>query len=419
VPTFDFSGTPGFSMEAFAAMFMAQGWLPPGAAAPANGFHGYTIDPNLRLSDRMTDFLNLVRQKKTSRSRVVDYAATLHIFKELVGDLPLAELKPSHTDVFLEAMRVWPSHASKRREFRNMEAPAVVRKAQMLRQTPIDLRTQQQHVGRLRAFFIYLERRHEIRPDLLRGIRLVTKKSPTNRSRLPFDEAQLDTIFASPQITGTDEPFKFWLPMLALYTGARVRELAQLYVDDVSERDGDWFISIAQNRPGQRLKNLQSERMVPVHNRLIAAGFLEYVEDARRAGLVRLFPGLNWQAANGPGDQVSDWFNRTLRKQIGIQGWELTFHSFRHCFATFASRSQVRDILIEELLGHDTGHSTLNTYYVGLSHLKEKRRALNLIAFPPLIHTVYRRGRFDRVFHQATRAQARAAQIASVYPASP
>ncbi len=40
----------------------------------------------------------------------------------------------------------------------------------------------------------------------------------------------------------------------------------------------------------RRIKNVQSERSLPIHPELIRLGFLDYIADARRAGQLMLFP---------------------------------------------------------------------------------------------------------------------------------
>ena len=43
--------------------------------------------------------------------------------------------------------------------------------------------------------------------------------------------------------------------MLGLYTGARVNEIAQIYLDDVREISGVWGIFLWKSSRGQKIKN--------------------------------------------------------------------------------------------------------------------------------------------------------------------
>jgi len=78
----------------------------------------------------------------------------------------------------------------------------------------------------------------------------------------------------------------FWLPIAALFTGARQAELAGLRVSNVQELEGVPLLFIVVNRrAGKRIKTKASERVVPVHPELVKLGFLNYV--AERAKLLQ------------------------------------------------------------------------------------------------------------------------------------
>jgi len=382
---------------------------------------GFVTHPYARqsalLSERAPTFLRYVHQKTTSRSTVCDTVMTLRMFIELVGDKRLCDITVDDTDRFLQALSVWPVHATKRREFRQMRAPEVLNKARLLRTTSLTLRTQQKHIDRLRMFFRWLEHRHEIRPDLLFGIRLYKRGQDVGLHREPFSESDLQLIFDVHRRTTFETPFMFWAPLLGLYQGLRVNELAQLYVDDVQQLGGRWCLDITRDRPGQRLKNRQSRRCIPLHPVLIQCGFLDFVQQARLWRRTTLFPGVVW-GENGPGDTVGDWFNRTyLRKRCGINTPTRTFHSFRHCFATFGERSKVLDTRLALLLGHSAGQSVLRVHYVKLATPADLSGDLNAIVFPKIEHPKYVPETYEKAFARADLEESRQARLDAVYGA--
>ena len=55
---------------------------------------------------------------------------------------------------------------------------------------------------------------------------------------------------------------KFWLPLLALYHGARLEEFADLYGRDFGRDDGTWFIHIRESEDRRRKKRLPDGRKV-------------------------------------------------------------------------------------------------------------------------------------------------------------
>lgn len=85
-------------------------------------------------------------------------------------------------------------------------------------------------------------------------------------SREAFSEEELCKIFSAQWfMTGkgdktkagtyrTFQPFHYWLPLLGLYTGARINELAQLHLRDIGKDGEVWYIDINRKTPDKSLK---------------------------------------------------------------------------------------------------------------------------------------------------------------------
>ncbi|MDF4024649.1 site-specific integrase [Luteibacter sp. PPL201] len=391
-------------------------WHYPQAHYPQSPHAGaFVIQSDVTLSDRYPVYVDYLRQKQTSRGCTIGGLWTLRLLTELVGDKRLCELGPADMDVFLQAIRVWPLHASKRREYRLMRAPAIVRKAVRLNDKPIDISTQQRHIDLLRTFFRWLEARHEVVPGLLKGVRLFSSTDDRGQRRFPFSPVELKCLFDPRHDATFTKPHQYWARFLAYYQGLRVNELSQLYVDDIVNLDGTWCIDVTRDRPGQRLKNAYSRRTLPVHPELLANGFLDFVEQARRWGRVTLFPGLVW-GENGPGDAVSDWFNRNFRrKTCGITGKGKVFHSFRHNFATVGERSGLSDARIAIMLGHSSGDSVLRKHYVLKLSVDETKESMARMTFMPLTHAPYVPEQYETAFESAAKDEERFTRIEQVY----
>src|SRR3546814_15952878 len=84
---------------------------------------------------------------------------------------------------------------------------------------------------------------------------------------------------------------RFWVPLIGAFAGLRLEEACQLRVEDIAEIEGLPCFFVRRGRE-QILKNAQSEREVPIHRALIAAGFLDHVAELKRRGEDRLLPEL-------------------------------------------------------------------------------------------------------------------------------
>ncbi len=210
------------------------------------------------------------------------------------------------------------------------------------------------------------------------------------KSRLPFELEELQKIFSGPVYQRGFKPRPglgqacHWLPLLALFTGARLEELAQLEVADI-EPDPvvGHRISIRHDvERGQRIKNLNSIRDIPVHPRLVRLGFLEYV---RSCGAGPLFPALRPDRYGRRGTVFSTWFGRYL-DDIGVRSPSRVFHSFRH---TFIQRAKERVDVVpvevrEAIVGHLSARHIEMVYGQRLYPIEPQMKALRHIDWPQL-----------------------------------
>jgi len=130
----------------------------------------------------------------------------------------------------------------------------------------------------------------------------------------------------------------YWLPLLALYHGARLAEVAGLEVADVEDWDQGLLMHIRENTIRPRLKHRKrSERSVLIHPKLIELGFKEYVTSARIAKVMALFPSFARPATFG--EEFVEHVKSLLSPKPGrIVG----MHCFRHSWET-ARRSARMD----------------------------------------------------------------------------
>lgn len=402
----------GMEIEANGAEDHARALEALAAAKPLFASTAPTLPAGM-LSARIETFLSQFKSKGRSATNLLDTTFTLGLFLSLVGDKELAAVDSSDLDKFVAALEIWPSNASKKALFRGLTAPEIVAKATALPDVPrLAVRTKEKHLDRLRVFFGYCIKRKFLRDNPADGLGFTSKSQDGEQTRQPFNTEDLRQLFDRAHNTArATQPHKHWGPELGLYTGARVNEIAQLLVTDVEKIEGIWglhLVGLAAAR--KRVKNTASRRFLPLHPLLIEAGFLDYVEDVKAAGFPHVFPGLPW-GVNGPGDAVSDWFNRTYRKACGITDPAKTFHSFRHTFASLAERSSLTEQRIARLTGHKGDKSVLRSHYIKPATLAEREADLKKIKFPKLPEIpVYKRGHFKPWFHRVKVLAARKAR---------
>ena len=205
----------------------------------------------------------------------------------------------------------------------------------------------------------------------------VTIKNPdkARNKRLPFDLPALTKIFAGPvhaegaRPAGGKGEAAYWLPLLALFSGARLEELGQLRPRDIREMDypdadgviqRGWFISLTEDSAGDtdtdtRLKNAASERIVPVHPELQRLGLIEFVNAAIEGKRARLFPLLKPNIYGRLSAKWGEWFSPYMRVTCGVTDKRMVFHSFRHTFKQYARSASMIEGVQRQIMGHSPG----------------------------------------------------------------
>lgn len=170
--------------------------------------------------------------------------------------------------------------------------------------------------------------------------------------REPFTLDHLRDIFSTDGIFGVTKQVggggyhaRVWIPLLAVYSGARLDELGSLLLSDI-------LLEPVPHYHVCHAKNQKSIRDIPLHPQLIDLGFLDYVEAIRAAGHERLWPNLRSASRKVDDSEVmGKWFNRFIRTKLRFPP-SLVFHSFRHTFKDLCRNAMIPKDLHQALTGH-------------------------------------------------------------------
>jgi integrase len=283
----------------------------------------------------------------------------LRYFEEVVGgDTPLRSVTKDDVRRYREALEKLPARAGSTLKYRGKTLAEI-----LATNDPPGLGSGQintyvrRNVGGL---FNWAVRMDYVEKNIAQGMTRKVRKDARD-DRDVFTDADLASIFSADfaNLRRGSRPEDFWLPLLMLHTGARNEEIAQLATDDVEEIDGVLCIQIRADHSWQQLKTPGSRRKVPVHPVLVKLGFLDYVEQVRRARHERVFPLLS-KGPNRFHDAASRRFNRRLRA-LGING-KKSAYSLRHTFGTRLRDVDVQPETISELMGHAHQTMTMGRY---------------------------------------------------------
>jgi integrase len=291
---------------------------------------------------------------------LIDYERAIKLFTELHGDMPVAQIRRPQARQFREALQEVP-----RQRTGKLLKALLPELAQWGREhteaQKIGAGTVNKLLGGVQAVCRWARKEHMMPDDWadpFADMRLEEDES----ARAPFDIGELQAVFGAPVFTKGERPkggqgeAAFWLPLLALFTGARLSELAGLRVSDVTPNEIIGAVSIyikADRKAGRTLKTKVSERFVPVHAQLIELGFLDYVAQAKARGhKAWLFPQVAPETTGAAA--FSKWFGRHIGAH-GVTDTAKVFHSFRHNFVDALRVAAVSDEVNRALVGHSNG----------------------------------------------------------------
>lgn len=214
-----------------------------------------------------------------------------------------------------------------------------------------------------------LEDGYGIQAKKLNKAFVMPKGKATRSSRRAFTVEELKTLFDG-RVYAEDahkEPWQFWVPLIALFSGMRLEEICQLHLDDIREVEGVWCFDINSN--GEKtVKTEAGERLVPIHAFLLdSLNLLGFVSEMRKrqsyapAHKQRLFPSLLPTTKRGNvGDAVTKWFLR-YRRECAVgenkgRTSDVVFHSFRHTVVNQLLAHKRADLrLVQKVVGHEAG----------------------------------------------------------------
>lgn len=312
-------------------------------AAPTGAKHG-----ERRFSELLAHYLDRRTPKAEEADRL---QSEVNLFIELMGDIPMNELSIDTIDQYYDELLRVPDNralAARRHKCGDIrELQAIAKRDGLPTKGP---EAAKRHIGKLSPILTFGVRLEYLLKNPAASHGMTLKRSSGKRdqdARAVFDEADLARIFGVEWFrdgkghfssTGNTywRPFQYWLPLLAILTGARLRELCQLKLSDIRKSgSGVAYIKIDADADDKSLKNTISERELPLHEKLIEFGILDYANTLRKAGHDRLFPELRYSQKKGYTELSESWFNeKFLGKRLKIaRDGKKTFHSFRHTLA--------------------------------------------------------------------------------------
>ncbi len=203
------------------------------------------------------------------------------------------------------------------------------------------------------------------------------------KKREPFNRTELQNMFKGLNNYVNQKGFRaeeIYIPLIGLYSGMRVEEICKLRIEDIKQEDDIYYFDI--NEDNGNVKTEDSIRKVPIHKDLIEKfNFIHYVEirkNKKEEMLFNLKTVFHKKRIKYNHYFLRDFFADFRDSFVSQERREenlISFHSYRHSFASRLLESRVEFYTISTLLGHKVDSVLKNLLQVKIKPNETSRYA--------------------------------------------
>jgi integrase len=204
------------------------------------------------------------------------------------------------------------------------------------------------HLQVARTLFGWAVKNHKMASNVAQGISIKFKKKSLRRG---YSDDEARRVLEASRTA--QEAHLRWVPLLCAHTGCRLEEVCGAAVSDVRRIHGIWTLHIRlDNREAGLKLDERSERLIPLHSRIIQAGFIDYVRSLPKDG--PLFPSLRPDAYGRRSGTGTKRIGRWIRK-IVVDPKVQPNNAWRHRFRTLCRNAGIRQDVSDYLTSHGEG----------------------------------------------------------------
>lgn len=302
---------------------------------------------------------------KTKPEMLKKHRTVLPVFLEVVGNRPVNQLKQAHIKQFFELICRLPARWKDIARQKDMS----IREVANLNQGGLSPQTfDDTYKASIRPF---LEDSIETWQDqgfpsslTASRIKYTGDRDDAEDKQRAFRAEELKRLFEGEEMKSfarnASQAHQFWLPLIGLFTGARVNEICQInpQVDVLQNESQIWYFLISDKTEADPMlrKSVKTgdERAVPIHQQLVDLGLLNYIDRIKKDGAKRLFPA--WKPvrrrASGEAEKWFREFLKALNLRDETKGARLVgMHAFRHTLLTYG-KLQKPPLTLTGITGH-------------------------------------------------------------------
>jgi len=330
--------------------------------------------PSVTISEKLEAFLQNKRGENPGikEATLDEYRVAVRELVEILGDKSASEVSYEDAASYRDTLLKTPKHRRKTAYASKPIAELVA--LDLPSEQCLSAKTVSGRLANASTYFTWLKVIKAASENPFEHVKLAV----ASKSYTAYKPEDLATIFTSALYTETpparSKRSNWWLLLFAAFTGARIGELVQLRLEDLSESAGIFSITVTDEGEDMRVKTAAGRRVIPVHPLLLELGLAEYVSELKVSGEERLLPSIK-QGSAKPGSEASKWYCERYRaKHLPASFKEdgKVFHSFRHSFIETAIQCNLDVAKIQQMVGHERAHFGETATYAGAGYTQSQ-----------------------------------------------
>lgn len=233
-------------------------------------------------------------------------------------------------------------------------------------------KTTNKYTQLISSLFTYCTKHHNLQSNPFCDLTMqVTTRQ--DQEKAIYTDSELKILFENLKFD-KKKPSRYWTPLIMLFSGMRPAEISQLHKHHITQIDGIYCIKLDDSID---LQTDYSNRIIPIHQKLIELGFLDYI-DSIESG--QLFPDIDLNVIKKTGPASRHW-NRTYQNQSGIDPTNKSLYSLRHNFITKLRNNGIPESFAAEIVGHKKDETMSYSRYAAPDQVQKLHEIINTVKF--------------------------------------
>lgn len=312
----------------------------------------------LKISSKIEEFISDKKATKSSirEDSLTEYRIAIQELIDILGDINVLDIRYEQATTYRNTIKKLPKHRKTSKSYKSKTIQELLG-LEIPEANLLSAKTINGKLSLLSSYFEWLEQYEVIKKNPFKNLRIEASNNHYNS----YTSNDLKIIFSSPLFIAsayskrkTTNQSHWWLIVLAAFTGARIGELMQMRLEDITETDGVLSMAVTDEGEGMSVKTSAGKRKFPVPPILIELGLMEYIEDMKKTSATTLLAGIPL-CSRKAGSIASKWFGRYKKNNLpnSFSEENKVFHSFRHTFISNALTLEIELPKLQQIVGHE------------------------------------------------------------------